>query len=68
MRYRPRGEGGGGGGRGRGPIGADAGEIKGGKINWGYLAGEVKHYGDSKYDLLADDPEEGPRGEANAVL
>jgi hypothetical protein len=64
LRYRPRGEGGQGGPGGRAPVGASAGEVRGGAIDWGCLATRPDAFGSSGYDLLKDDPEErGPPGE-----
>lgn len=61
LRYKPRG-GPDGGGRGRGgAIGADAGEVHGGKIDWGYLKGEVKQYGEVAYDMLGEEEEQPPQ-------
>ncbi|WIA16485.1 hypothetical protein OEZ85_013166 [Tetradesmus obliquus] len=58
LRYRPRGEGGQGGPGGRAPVGANAGEVRGGAIDWGYLATRPDAFGSTGYDLLQDDPEE----------
>ena len=58
VRYVPRGDQGAGRGS-RGPIGAHVGEIKGGKIDWGYMKGEVRQYGDGgQYDMLPDAEEQ----------
>jgi hypothetical protein len=58
MRYRPRGEGHGGPGGNKAPIGAHAGEVKGGAIDWGYLATRPDAFGSKGYDLLNDPPPE----------
>jgi hypothetical protein len=35
------------------------GEIKGGKIDWGYMKGEVRQYGEGgQYNMLPDADEE----------
>ncbi|KAF6261416.1 hypothetical protein COO60DRAFT_1636853 [Scenedesmus sp. NREL 46B-D3] len=57
LRYRPRGEGGQGGPGARAPVGASAGEVRGGAVDWGYLATRPDAFGSSGYDLLKDDPE-----------
>ncbi|WIA36670.1 hypothetical protein OEZ86_007953 [Tetradesmus obliquus] len=66
LRYRPRGEGGQGGPGGRAPVGASAGEVRGGAIDWGYLATRPDAFGSTGYDLLQDDPEEPGRPAADA--
>jgi hypothetical protein len=32
----------------------------GGQVDWGYLKGEVKQYGDLRYDMLSDELDDGP--------
>lgn len=57
MRYRPRGEGHGQGpGGSKAPIGAHAGEVKGGTIDWGHMSTRLDQFGSKGYDLLADEP------------
>ncbi|KIY92261.1 hypothetical protein MNEG_15702 [Monoraphidium neglectum] len=60
-RYRPRRDasGGGGGGRG-GAIGADAGAVRGGAVDWGYIKADTKEYGKGGYEILEDEPPPGP--------
>lgn len=58
MRYRPRGDGHGPQGGNKAPIGAHVGEVKGGAIDWGYLATRPDAFGSSGYDLLTDPPPE----------
>lgn len=58
MRYRPRGEGHGGPGGNKAPIGAHAGEVKGGAVDWGYLATRPDAFGSKGYNLLDDPPPE----------
>lgn len=67
MRYRPRGEGHGQGpGGSKAPIGAHAGEVKGGTIDWGHMSTRLDQFGSRGYDLLADElprpPVEGMMG------
>eukprot|EP00798_Chlamydomonas_sp_ICE-L_P020709 gene20709-27518_t len=57
LRYKPRGEGGGPGFGGQAALGSNAGEVRGGKIDWGHLAGDRKqNVGDhsGKYDIIDD--------------
>lgn len=56
LRYRPRGDPHAPQGGGKAPIGAHAGEVKGGAIDWGYLATRPDAFGSTGYDLLDDPP------------
>lgn len=53
LRYRPRGDaayhp------QSKAPIGASAGEVKGGTVDWGFLATRPDAFGSSGYDLLGE--------------
>lgn len=68
MRYRPRGDGHGPHGGSKAPIGAHVGEVKGGAIDWGYLATRPDAFGSSGYDLLSDPPPEAVQQQGEWVV